>query len=110
MDNASVNVHEVGDVLVTVVGVEEIEIPILGTHDERARGDGFGGIPDVGVKEGIGGGTELLDAEIVVVDETLEGFCATLHCPHFDTAAHAVEGHGDHGVAGFPTDGTVLGS
>ena len=77
--------------------------------DERACGDGVRGIPNVGLKEGIFGAPELLDAEIVVVDETLEGFCATLHCSHFDTSAHAVEGHGDHGVAGFPTDWAVFG-
>ena len=61
------------------------------------------------MEEGVVGATELLDAEIVVVDETLEGFCAILHCPHFDAAAHAVEGHRDHGVAGLPADGAVFG-
>ena len=30
-------VEDLGDVLVAVVGVEEIEVPILGTHDERTR-------------------------------------------------------------------------
>ena len=33
-----------GEVLVAVVGVEEIEIPILGAHDERSCGDGLGGM------------------------------------------------------------------
>ena len=32
-------VEEFGNILVAVVGVEEIEIPILGTHDKRPRGD-----------------------------------------------------------------------
>ena len=60
------------------------------------------------MEEGVVGTTKLLDAEVVVVDETLEGFCAILHCPHFDTAAHAVKGHRDHGVAGLPADGAIL--
>ena len=38
-------VEDLGDVLVAVVGVKEIEAPILGAHDERARGNGFRGIP-----------------------------------------------------------------
>ena len=67
------------------------------------------GIPNVGMEEGVVGTTKLLDAEVVVVDEALEGFCAILHRAHFDAAAHAVEGHGDHGVAGLPTDGAVFG-
>lgn len=67
------------------------------------------GIPNVGMEEGVIGATELLDAEVVVVDEALEGFCAILHRAHFDAAPHAVEGHGDHGVTGLPTDGAVFG-
>ena len=50
----------------------------------------------------------LLDAEVVVVDEALKRFCAILHRAHFDSAAHAVKGHRDHGVAGLPADGAVL--
>ena len=107
MDNTSVNVHEVGDVFVAVVEIVG-EHTGGGKEDEGAGGDGLGGIPDIGVEEGVVGATELLDAEIVVVDETLEGFCAILHCPHFDAAAHAVEGHRDHGVAGLPTNGAIL--
>ena len=57
---------------------------------------------------GVVGTTKLLDAEVVVVDEALEGFCAILHRAHFDSAAHTVEGHRDHGVALRPTDGPVL--
>ena len=67
------------------------------------------GIPNVGMEEGVVGTTKLLDAEVVVVDETLEGFCAILHCPHFDTAAHAVKNHRDDGVVLFPEDGAVFG-
>ena len=38
-------VEDLGDVLVAVVGVEEVEAPVLGAHGKRARGDGLGGIP-----------------------------------------------------------------
>ena len=102
-------VEDLGDVLVTVVGVEEIEIPILGTHDERARGDGLGGVPDIGVEEGVVGATELLDAEVVVVDEALEEVGVGGLGAHLDSAAHAVKGHRDDGVAGLPADGAVFG-
>ena len=78
-------------------------------EDQRACGDGFRGIPDVGLINGVGGGAELLDAEVVVVDEALERFYAIPHRTHFDAAAHAVKGHDDHGVTGLPTDGAVFG-
>ena len=78
-------------------------------EDEWAGGDGFGGIPNVGLKEGIFGAPELLDAEVVVVDEALEGFFAILHRAHFNATAHTVKGHGDYGVAGLPTDGAIFG-
>ena len=78
-------------------------------ENKGSRGDGLRGVPDIGVEEGVIGATELLDAEVVVVDETLEGFRAILHCAHFDAAAHTVEGHGDDRVAGLPADGAVFG-
>ena len=53
--------------------------------------------------------TELLDAEVVVVDEALESVGIGRLGAHFNAAAHAVEGHGDHGVAGLPADGAVFG-
>ena len=37
-------VEDLGDVLVAVVGVKEVEAPILGAHDERSCGDGLGGM------------------------------------------------------------------
>ena len=61
------------------------------------------------MEEGVVGTTKLLNAEVVVVDEALKRFYAILHCAHFDSAPHAVEGHGDHGVTGLPTDGAVFG-
>ena len=102
-------IDDLGNVLVAIVGVKEIEAPVLGAHDERSCGNGFRGIPHVGVEKHVVGATELLDAEVVVVDEALECFRAILHRAHFDTAAHTVEGHRDHGVAGLPADGTILG-
>ena len=40
-------VEDLGNVLVAVVGVEEVETPILGAHDERPCSNGLGGIPPV---------------------------------------------------------------
>ena len=108
MDGDTGEGYEVGDVFVAVV-------EIVGEHtggweeNQRPGGDGFRGVPNVGVEEGVIGTTELLDAEVVVVDETLEGLFPALYCTHLHAAAHAVEGHRDHGVAGFPSDGSVFG-
>ena len=68
MNNVSLSIHEIGDVFVAVV-------EIVGEHtggwaeNQRPGGDGFGGIPDVGVVKGVFGAPELLDAEVVAVDE-----------------------------------------
>ena len=78
-------------------------------EDQRACGDGLGGIPHIGVEEGVISATELLDTEIVVINEALEEVGVGGVGAHFDTAAHTVEGHRDHDVAGLPTDGTVFG-
>ncbi len=103
-------VEDLGDVLVAVVSVKEVEAPVLGAHDERARGDGLGWIPhELGADGVVVGGVQPLDAEVVVVDEALKGFLAILHRAHFDTAPHAVEGHRDHGATGLPADGAVFG-
>ena len=108
MDNVFLNIHQVGDVFVAVV--EVVGKHTRGrTEDQRAGGDGFGGIPHVGVEEGIFGASELLDAEVIVVDKALEGLLPILYRAHFDTTAQAVEGHGNDGVAGLPTDGAVFG-
>ena len=100
--------NEVGDVFVTVVKIVGF-FAGGGEEDKRAGGDGFRGIPNVGMEEGIVGTTELLDAEVVVVDEALKGFYALLHRTHFDAAPHTVEGHRDYCVAGLPADRTVFG-
>ena len=60
------------------------------------------------MEEGIISATELLDTEIVVVDEALEEVGVGGLGAHLDSATHAVKGHRDHGVAGLPTDRTVL--
>ena len=63
-------VEDLGDILVAVVGVKEIEAPILGAHDERARGDRLGGIPHKFGADGVAVvGIQPLDAEEVVVDK-----------------------------------------
>ena len=104
-------VEDLGDILVAVVGVKEVEAPILGTHDKRSCGDGFGGIPHKLCTDGVAvGGIQPLDTEKVVVDEAevrddLTGTCLSI----VHAAAHAVEDHGDNRVAPRPTDGAILG-
>ena len=63
--------NEVGDVFVTVVEVVG-DFTHCGNENQGAGGDGFRGIPHIGVEEGIISTTELLDTKIVVVDEALE--------------------------------------
>ncbi len=62
VDNVSLNIHEVGDVFITIVEVVG-EDAGRREEDERAGGDGFRGIPNVRVGEGVVGATELLEAE-----------------------------------------------
>ena len=108
MENASVDIHEIGDVFVAVMEIVG-EHTGGGKEDQWAGGDRFRGIPDVGLIEGVVGATKLLDAEVVVVDEALEKVGISRLGTHFNAAPHTVEGHGDHGVAGLPTDGAVFG-
>ena len=64
-------VEDLGDVLVAVVGVEEVEAPVLGAHDERSCGDGFRGVPDKLGADGVAvGGIQPLNAEKVVIGKT----------------------------------------
>ena len=93
-----------GDVLVAVVGVEEIEIPILGAHDERSCGDGLGGmIPHKLGADGVAvGGIQPLDAEVVVVNKAeVRGNLPGTRLLILHAATKAVESHGNHGVALF---------
>ena len=108
MDGRGRKGNKIGDVLVAVV--EIVGVFAGGREkDERAGGDGLGGVPDIGlVGRGVGA-AELADAEEVLVDEALEEVEARGERAHGDAAAHTVEGHGDHGVAGLPTDGAVFG-
>ena len=48
-------VEDLGDVLVAVVGVKEIEAPILGAHGQGPRGDGLGWIPHKLGADGVAG-------------------------------------------------------
>ena len=84
-----------GDVLVAVVGVEEIEAPILGAHDERSCGDGLGGVPhELGADGVVVGGVQPLDAEEVVVDKTeVRGNLPGARLTMVYAAVHAVESH-----------------
>ena len=64
-------VEDLGDVLVAVMSVKEIEVPILGTHDKRSCGDGFGGIPHKLGTDGVAVcGIQPLNAEKVVIGKT----------------------------------------
>ena len=96
-------VEELGDVLVAVVGVKEVEIPVLGAHDEQARGDGFRGVPDKLGADGVAVvGVQPLDTEKVVIDKTeVRGDLIILRLLIVHAAAKAVERHGNHGVALF---------
>ena len=96
-------VEDLGDVLVAVVGVEEIEPPVLGAHGAQARGDGFRGVPHELGADGVAVvGVQSLDAEEIVVDEAEVRGDLTVSCLLIVHAAtKAIEGHGNHGVALF---------
>ena len=96
-------VEDLGDVLVAVVGVKEVEIPVLGAHDEQARGDGFRGVPDKLGADGVAVvGIQTLYAEVVVVNEAeVRGNLPGARLLILHAAAKAVERHGNHGVALF---------
>ena len=101
-------VDEAGDVFVAVVEVVEGGTGGV-AENEGTRGDGFGGIPDVGLIRDVVDTAELLNAKEVFVEETLLKVGSRRNRAHFDTAAHAVKGHGDHGVARLPANGAVFG-
>ena len=104
-------VEDLGDVLVAVMSVKEIEVPILGTHDKRSCGDGFGWIPHKLGADGVAvGGIQPLDTEKVVVDEAevrddLTGTCLSI----VHAAAHAIKCHRDNRITPCPTNGAVFG-
>ena len=104
-------IEDLRDVLVAVVRVEEVEAPVLGTHSQRSRGDGFRGVPHELRPHGVVlRGIQPLDAEVAIVDKTfLLGHRVALAFAHPHAAAQTVEGHLDDGLALHPTDGSVLG-
>ena len=98
-------VEDLGDVLVAVVGVKEVEVPVLGAHDEQARGDGFRGVPHELGADGVAVvGVQSLDAEEIVVDEAeVRGNLPGARLLILHAAAHAVESHRDDRVILRPT-------
>ena len=104
-------VEYLGDVLVAVVGVEEVETPVLGAHDERTRSDRLGGIPHKLGADGVAVvGIQPLDAEVVVVNKAgVRGNLILSRLLIVHAAAHTVKSHGDYGVSLRPTDGAILG-
>ena len=100
-----------GDVLVAVMSVKEIEVPILGTHDKRSCGDGFGWIPHKLGADGVAvGGVQPLDTEKVVIDKTeVRSDLIILRLLIVHAAAKAVEGHRDNRITPCPTNGAVFG-
>ena len=93
-------VEDLGDVLVAVVGVEEVEAPVLGAHDKRSCGDGLGGIPHELGADGVAvGGIQPLDTKKVVIDKTeVRRDLIILRLLIVHAAAKAVEGHRDDRV------------
>ena len=104
-------VKDLGDVLVAVVGVEEVETPILGAHDERPCSNGLGGIPHELGTDGVAVvGIQPLDAEKVVVDKAEVHGNLTVSCLLIvHAAAHAVKCHRDNRITPRPTNGSVFG-
>ena len=96
-------IDDLGNVLVAVMSVKEIEVPILGTHDKRSCGDGFGWIPHKLGADGVAvGGVQPLDTEKVFIDKTeVRSDLIILRLSIVHAATKAVESHGNHGVALF---------
>ena len=108
MNSTSLNIHEVGDVFVTVV---EVVGEYTGGWEENQRpgGDGLRGVPDVGLIRDVVDTAELLDAKEVFVEETLLKVGSRRNRAHGDATAQTIEDHRDFRVAGAPMDGAILG-
>ena len=104
-------VKDLGNVLVAVVSVEEVEAPVLGMHGQGPRGDGLRRIPHKLGADGVAvGGVQSLDAKEVVVNKAeVRGNLIVSCLLIVHAAAKAVEDHGDNRVAPRPTDGAILG-
>ena len=102
---------KVGDVLVSIVEVEEVVSARVALHPQGSSGDGLGRVPSKSkVNRVVCGGVQALDAEIAVVNKAVMGIGdGTNGFDIFDAAAHAVEGHDDVGRAVGPLNGAVLG-
>ena len=101
---------EFGDVLVAVVGVEEV-VSAAALEDERSRRDRLRRIPaEHEVDCVVGSGIEPLDADVAIIDEAMVGVGdATHRLDVFDAPPHAVELHHDVRSTALPQDGAVLG-
>ena len=97
-------VEEAGDVFVAVVEVVEGGTGGV-AENEGTRGDGFGGIPDVGLIRDVVDTAELLNAKEVFVEETLLKVGSRRNRAHGDATAQTIEDHRDFRVAGAPMDG-----
>ena len=104
-------VEDLRDVLVAVVGVKEIEAPVLGMHDERTRGDGLGGIPHELSSDGVAVcGIQPLNAEKVVIGKTeVRGNLPGTRLIVIHATPYAVKCHRDNRIIPCPTNGSVLG-
>ena len=101
--------YEFRDVLVPVMGVEEVVLPVL-LEDEWACRHRLRRIPAEDEIDGIvGGSVQPLDAEIAIIDEAMVGVChAAYRLDVFDATPHAVELHCYVSAAALPQDGAVL--
>ena len=101
--------YEFRDVLVPVMGVEEVVLPIL-LQDNRACRHRLRRIPAEHEVYGIvGSGIEPLDAKVSVVHEAMVDVChATHRLDILHSPTHAVEGHYYVRAAALPQDGAVL--
>ena len=101
---------DISHILIAIVHQEGGGLAIL-PEDERARGDGLGGVPDellVDIPRAVG--EELLDAEIAVVEEDgVSDLRGTIHLAVGDATAETVKGHRDDLRPSRPTDRPVLG-
>ena len=112
--------YKIGDVLVTVVKVEEVVCTGNALHPERPRRDRLRRIPPEGeFNRVVCGGVQALNAKVTIIDETLvgigrgrDGTRPARAIGHrfeiLNTAAHAVVLHRDVRRAARPQDGAVL--
>ena len=88
-------VDEFRDVLIAIKGVEEFVVARVGNHKERARGHGFGWIPNEEIHLRIVvQRVQLLHAEVVIVDKAVVLSYLSIHLFLVeDATAHKIEIH-----------------